>query len=41
MAEVQSVYRLRLIAREQGNISWDWIVDETCSLERVATWNDP
>jgi hypothetical protein len=41
MAEMRSVYRLLLIAREQGIIPWDWIVDETRSLERVATWDDP
>jgi hypothetical protein len=41
MAEMRSVYRLLLIAHEQGIIPWDWIVDETRSLERVATWDDP
>jgi hypothetical protein len=28
-------------AREQGIIPWDWIVDETRTLERVSTWDDP
>ena len=28
-------------AREQGDIPWDWIVDETRDIERVATWDDP
>jgi hypothetical protein len=28
-------------AREQGIIPWEWIVDETRSLERVSTWNNP
>jgi hypothetical protein len=39
--EMQRVYRLLLKAREQGDIPWDWIVDETRSLERVSTWDDP
>jgi hypothetical protein len=24
-----------------GSIPWDWIVDETRSIERVPTWSDP
>ena len=38
--EMQRVYRLLLKAREQGIIPWEWIVDETRSLERVnvETW---
>ncbi|ESX95874.1 hypothetical protein [Mesorhizobium sp. LNJC405B00] len=39
--DMQKVYRLLRIAREQGDISWDWIVDETRELERVSTWDDP
>jgi hypothetical protein len=39
--EMQKVYRLLRIAREQGNIPWSWIVDETRELERVSTWSDP
>jgi predicted DNA-binding transcriptional regulator AlpA len=35
------VYRLLLLAREEGIIPWEWIVDETRSAERVATWKDP
>jgi hypothetical protein len=38
--EMQKVYRLLRIAREQGDIPWEWIVDETRELERVSTWND-
>ena len=34
---MQRVYRLLREAREQGLIPWDWIVDETCGLERVST----
>jgi hypothetical protein len=39
--EMQSVYRLLRVAREQGLIPWEWIVDETRSLERVSTWANP
>jgi hypothetical protein len=39
--EMQKVYRLLRIAREQGDIPWEWIVDETRALERTATWDDP
>jgi hypothetical protein len=38
---MQKVYRLLRIAREQGDIPWEWIVDETRAIERVATWDDP
>jgi hypothetical protein len=40
-AEMQRVYRLLKEAREVGFIPWEWIVDETRSLERVSTWDDP
>lgn len=39
--EMQKVYRLLKIGREQGTIPWEWIVDETRELERVSTWSDP
>jgi hypothetical protein len=39
--EMQKVYRLLKEAREEGEIPWDWIVDETRSLERVSTWANP
>jgi hypothetical protein len=39
--DMRVVYRLLLIAREEGTIPWEWIVDETRSPERVATWDDP
>jgi hypothetical protein len=39
--EMQRVYRLLKEAREEGDIPWDWIVDETRSLERVSTWANP
>jgi hypothetical protein len=38
---MQRVYRLLKIAREQGDIPWEWIVDETRSIERTPTWDDP
>jgi hypothetical protein len=40
-SEMQRVYRLLKVAREQGRIPWGWIVDENRSLERVSTWSDP
>ena len=39
--EMQKVYRLLKEAREEGVIPWDWIVDETRTMERVSTWADP
>ncbi len=41
MDKMQAVYRLLKEAREEGVIPWDWIVDETRSLEQVATWDNP
>jgi hypothetical protein len=40
-SEMQRVYRLLKEARERGIIPWDWIVDETRTIERVSTWDDP
>jgi len=40
-SEMQRVYRLLREAREQGEIPWEWIVDETRSLERRSSWKDP
>jgi hypothetical protein len=39
--DMQRVYRLLKHAREQDIIPWDWIVDETRSLEKAATWDSP
>jgi hypothetical protein len=39
--EMQRVYRLLKEAREEGTIPWEWIVDETRELERIATWANP
>jgi hypothetical protein len=38
--DMRKVYRLLLLAREEGIIPWHWIVDETRYLEKVATWDD-
>jgi hypothetical protein len=35
------VYRLLKEAREQGDIPWEWIVDETREIERAQTWDNP
>jgi hypothetical protein len=40
-SEMQRVYRLLKEARERDIIPWEWIVDETRAIERVATWADP
>jgi hypothetical protein len=40
-SEMQRVYRLLREAREQGKIPWEWIVDETREVERIATWSNP
>src|SRR3954466_13855449 len=37
-SEMQRVYRLLKEAREEGTVPWEWIVDETRSLERTSTW---
>jgi hypothetical protein len=39
--QMQRVYRLLKEAREREMIPWEWIVDETRELERVASWGDP
>jgi len=36
-----TVSRHLVWAREQGRVSWEWIVDENREAERVQTWNDP
>jgi hypothetical protein len=40
-SEMKKVYRLIKIAREEGKLPWEWIVDETRQIERVARWSDP
>jgi hypothetical protein len=39
--EMQRVYRLLKEARVKDIIPWKWIVDETRSLEKVSTWDNP
>jgi hypothetical protein len=39
--DMNGVYRLLKEAREEGIIPWEWIVDETRELEKVAAWNNP
>src|SRR5689334_14282988 len=39
--DMQTVYRLLKEAREEGSIPWDWIVDETRTLEKTPSWDDP
>jgi len=39
--EMQRVYRLLKEARERGDIQWEWIVDETRTVERIPSWDDP
>src|SRR5215831_13480496 len=39
--DMKRVYRLLKEAREEGDIPWEWIVDETRSLERTSTWSNP
>ena len=39
--DMARVYRLLRIAREEGIIPWEFIVDEAREIERVATWDDP
>jgi hypothetical protein len=40
MKKMNVVYRNLKIAREDGDIPWDWIVDETRELELIRTWRD-
>jgi len=40
-SEMAKVYRLLRLAREEGTIPWEWIVDETREFERVSTWANP
>ena len=41
MNEMNVVYRALKIAREEGEIPWEWIVDETRDLELISTWRNP
>jgi hypothetical protein len=37
----QQVSRWATVARESGDLPWQWIVDETREEEVTATWDDP
>src|SRR5262245_46376348 len=39
--QTQKVSKLSVIAREEGTLPWEWIVDPTRAEEEVATWADP
>jgi len=39
--DVATVSRLSVIAREEGQLPWEWVVDTTRQEEKVATWDDP
>jgi hypothetical protein len=39
-SEMAKVYRLLRIAREEEVIPWEWIVDETRSLEKRGAWRN-
>jgi hypothetical protein len=41
MDKMNVVYRALKVAREDGDIPWDWIVDETRELELISTWKNP
>jgi hypothetical protein len=38
--ETQKVSKILTKARENGEIPWDWIVDETRGKERASAWRD-
>ena len=40
-ASVKRVSRLLTLARERGDIPWEWIVDETRPVELRNSWKDP
>jgi len=39
--DVRVVSRLCLMAREEGSLPWEWIVDPTRQEQTVPTWDDP
>lgn len=40
-AATSAVSRHLRIAREEGGIPWEWIVDDSRKPERISTWRDP
>jgi hypothetical protein len=41
MGEMNVAYRALKIAREEGTIPWEWVIDETRELELISTWKNP
>jgi hypothetical protein len=41
MNEMNRVYRGLKVARERGDIPWNWIIDETRAPESVPSWENP
>ncbi len=41
MGKMNAVYRALKVAREDGDVPRDWIVDETRELELIDTWRNP
>ena len=39
MNEMPKVYRALVLAREDGDIPWDWVVDETRAPEAIQLWD--
>src|SRR5512142_1979486 len=39
--QTRKVSELSVVAREDGMIPWEWIVDPTRQEQEVATWEDP
>ena len=40
-SETNKISRLLRLPREDGEIPWEWIVDETREAERVSAWDNP
>jgi hypothetical protein len=41
LENTRNVSRLSVIAREEGRLPWDWIVDSTRTEQSLPTWADP
>jgi hypothetical protein len=40
-SETNKISRLLRLARETGQIPWEWIVDESREAERISAWDNP
>ena len=40
-SETNKISRLLRLARENNEIPWEWIVDETREAERISAWDNP